>query len=224
MTRSRSNNDRLINNLIEHEDVVTKLQDLAEILNHFNPIQFYTDGSYQNDFLNTEAPMGYGWTTSNLMVNLTHSGSLKFFPSSTKAEVMAILTALIVSPPKCDVFIYTDSQAAIDAFHKSKNLYSISPRWFNKINNNILWSAIHHIIEQLSLKVKFIKVSGKAHSGDHFNDQADALAKAERLILTPTTIKHNHLPIQTLTLEWNEEIPLIKMSESALAPYSIINE
>ncbi|PKK55821.1 hypothetical protein RhiirC2_801433, partial [Rhizophagus irregularis] len=71
-----------------------------------------------------------------------------------------------------------------------------------------LISAIHHIINKLSLKVTLFKV--KAHSGDHYNDSADALAKAGRLILTPTTINHDHLPSQTLTLEWNEEIPLDK--------------
>ncbi|CAB5192257.1 unnamed protein product [Rhizophagus irregularis] len=207
--RSNSNNAHLISNLIENDNIIKELQGIADTLNPFNHIQFYTDGSYYSDFSNNELPMGYGWTTSNIKgCNITYSGSLQFFPSSTKAEVMAILTALLVCPSGCDVFIHTDSQAAIDAFHKSKNLHSISPRRFNKINNNILWSAIHHIVKTLSLKVKLLKV--KAHSGDYFNDTADGLAKAGRLILTPTVIKHTHLSTQTLTLEWNDEIPLDK--------------
>lgn len=70
--------------------------------------------------------------------NITHNGSLEYFPSSTKAETMAILTALIVAPERCDVNIYTDSQGAIDTFYKSSNLSAISPRRYNKINNNIL--------------------------------------------------------------------------------------
>ncbi|PKK57646.1 hypothetical protein RhiirC2_797669 [Rhizophagus irregularis] len=152
--------------------------------------------------------MSQNWGFHTTNDNIFYSGSLKFFPSSTKAETMAILTALLVCPPRCKVVINTDSQAAIDAFHKSKNLHSISPRRFNKINNNILWSTIHHVINKLTLKVTFIKV--KAHSGDHYNDIADALAKAGRLILTTMTIKHDHLPSQTLTLEWNGEIPLDK--------------
>ncbi|PKY17728.1 hypothetical protein RhiirB3_430406 [Rhizophagus irregularis] len=202
-------NDHLISSLILQDSIISELKNLALMLNDFTTLQFYTDGSYQNNNTGNEPPMGYGWILANhLNDNIFYSGSLKFFPSSTKAETMAILTALIICPPNSIVEIYTDSQAAIDAFHKSKNLHSISPRRFNKINNNILWSTIHHIIKKLSIKVSLFKV--KAHSGDHYNDVADTLAKAGRLILTPTTVNHEHLPSQILTLEWNEEIPLDK--------------
>jgi ribonuclease HI len=65
--------------------------------------------------------MGYGWTTSNLTnTNITHNGSLEYFPSSTKAETMAILTALLTRPYNGNINIFTDSQAAIDTFYKSK--------------------------------------------------------------------------------------------------------
>ncbi|PKK71530.1 hypothetical protein RhiirC2_778276 [Rhizophagus irregularis] len=113
------------------------------------------------------------------------------------------------SPEHGKIIINTNSQAAINSFYKSKNLHSISPRRFNKINNNILWSSIHYIIKTLSLQVKFIKV--KAHSGDQFNDIADIQAKLGRIQPTPTTILHDYLPNQTITLNyWNEEIPLDK--------------
>ncbi|PKY33184.1 hypothetical protein RhiirB3_451909 [Rhizophagus irregularis] len=140
-------NDNLISSLILQDSIISDLKNLALMLSDFTILQFYTDGSYQNNSTGNELPMGYGWILANhLNDNIFYSGSLKFFPSSTKAETMAILTALIV----------------------------------------------------------------KAHSGDHYNDSADTLAKAGRLILTPTTINHEHLPSQTLTLEWNEEIPLDK--------------
>ncbi|EXX61834.1 hypothetical protein RirG_167440 [Rhizophagus irregularis DAOM 197198w] len=206
LSRPTFSNNTFINQLLEDDMIVKELQDIARTLNPFNVLVFYTDGSYNVEFLSNEYPMGYGWTTSNIEnANITYSGSVKYFPSSTKAEIMAILTALITCPPKCNVTIHTDSQAAIDAFHKSKNLHSISPRRFNKINNNILWSTIHQIINTLSLNVKFIKV--KAHSGDPFNDIADALAKVGHVVVSPTIIKHNNLPNQSLTIEWNEEIP-----------------
>ncbi|PKY52810.1 hypothetical protein RhiirA4_470673 [Rhizophagus irregularis] len=113
------------------------------------------------------------WTTSNLPgANITYNGSLELFPSSTKAETMAILTALLTAPTNGNIIIYTDSQAAIDAFHKSSNLSSISPRRYNKINNNILWPSIHQTIKTLQLTIRFHKV--KAHSNDTFNDIADA--------------------------------------------------
>ncbi|PKB98799.1 hypothetical protein RhiirA5_463562 [Rhizophagus irregularis] len=209
INRPLFSNDNIISKIIENDEIVKELQDLARTFNPFLQLDFYTDGSYTADFLFNEFPMGYGWTTSNLpQTNITYSGSGKYFPSSTKAEIMGILTALIVCPPNCNTSIYTDSQAAIDTFHKSKNLHSISPRRFNKINNNILWSTIHYIIEVLSLKVSLIKVKG--HSGNGFNDIADGLAKAGRLVISPTIIKHTNLPNQNITLEWNDEIPLDK--------------
>ncbi|PKY62352.1 hypothetical protein RhiirA4_526615, partial [Rhizophagus irregularis] len=175
----------------------------------FSDLEFFTDGSYDSTHAQAGFPMGYGWTTSNLFnCNITYNGSLKFFPSSTKAETMAILTALVVCPEFGIITLHTDSQAAIDSFHKLKNLHTMSPRRFNKINNNILWSSIHFIIRTLSLKVKLLKV--KAHSGNQFNDIADIQAKLGRLQPTPTTIMHDHLPNQTITLNWNNEIPLDK--------------
>ncbi|RGB25208.1 hypothetical protein C1646_772049 [Rhizophagus diaphanus] len=161
------------------------------------------------DCANNEFPMGYSWTTSNLdQINISYNSSLKFFPLSTKAEVMAILTALISCSPKAFISIHTNFQCAINTFHKLKNLYLISPRRFNKINNNILWSAIYHIIKFLGLRVKFIKV--KAHSSNLYNDKADSLVKTGRLENPNTSILHDHLPNQALTIMWNNEISLDK--------------
>ena len=151
--------------------------------------------------------MGYGWIVSKPAgLQTTHNGALEYFPSSTKAETMAILTALITSGFNSNVTVYTDSQAAIDAFHKSANLTSISPRRYNKIQNNILWSLIHHVKKELHLSLHFVKV--KAHSDDPYNDIADALAKTGRNNNYVTKVNHNLLPQQTVTLLWNNQIPL----------------
>ncbi|EXX67215.1 ribonuclease H-like domain-containing protein [Rhizophagus irregularis DAOM 181602=DAOM 197198] len=199
----------LITKLFDDLKISEDLQDIATTLAPFVDLEFFTDGSYDSTNSQAGFPMGYGWTTSNLFNgNITYNGSLQFFPSSTKAETMAILTALVVCPEFGKIIIHTDSQAAIDSFHKSKNLHTISPRRFNKINNNILWSSIHFIIKSLSLKVKLLKV--KAHSGHQFNDIADIQAKLGRTQPIPTTIIHDHLPNQTITLNWNNKIPLDK--------------
>ncbi|PKK71100.1 ribonuclease H-like protein [Rhizophagus irregularis] len=209
-------NSRLINSLFCNQENKTELSNIAYGLSEFSSLNFYTDGSFDDNTTEGGFPMGYGWTTSNLPnVNFTYNGSIQYFPSSTKAETMAILTCLAVCSPSCKVQIYTDSQAAIDTFHKSKNLFSISPRRFNKINNNILWSSIHHLIRELKLVVRFNKV--KAHSHDQFNDRADALAKVGRLQPIPTQINQDHLPHQTLTLKWNDEIPLDKDVRKSIA-------
>ncbi|POG62909.1 ribonuclease H-like domain-containing protein [Rhizophagus irregularis DAOM 181602=DAOM 197198] len=200
----------LITKLFDDLKISEDLQDIATTLAPFIDLEFFTDGSYDSTNSQAGFPMGYGWTTSNLFnSNITYNGSLQFFPSSTKAETMAILTALVVCPEFGKIVIHTDSQAAIDSFHKSKNLHTISPRRFNKINNNILWSSIHFTIKSLSLKVKLLKV--KAHSGNQFNDIADIQAKLGRTQPIPTTIIHDHLPNQTITLNWNNEVPWIRI-------------
>ncbi|PKY59553.1 hypothetical protein RhiirA4_515610 [Rhizophagus irregularis] len=199
----------LIKKLFDDIKISEDLQGIAVTLARFIDLEFFTDGSYDSTNSQAGFSMGYGWTTSNLFnCNITYNGSLQFFPSSTKAETMAILTALVVYPEFGKITVHTDSQAAIDSFHKSKNLHTISPRRFNKINNNILWSSIHFIIKTLSLQVKLLKV--KAHSDNQFNDIADIQAKLGRTQPTPTTIIHDHLPNQTVTLNWNNEIPLDK--------------
>lgn len=38
-------------------------------------------------------------------------------PSATKAEILAIVTALIIAPSYSSITIFTDSQAAIDGFN-----------------------------------------------------------------------------------------------------------
>ncbi|PKK62183.1 hypothetical protein RhiirC2_790735 [Rhizophagus irregularis] len=109
LTKSTFNNDKIIQQLINNDQIVKELQDIVRILHPLPALEFYTDGSFNADFSINKFPMGYGWTTSNLdYINITYSGSIKFFPSATKAEVMAILTALIVCPPDCKVTIYMD--------------------------------------------------------------------------------------------------------------------
>ncbi|PKK59441.1 hypothetical protein RhiirC2_794837 [Rhizophagus irregularis] len=57
---------------------------------------------------------------------ITHKGkasAIEFLPSSTKAEIMAILTALMVYTPAATVIIHTDLQAEIDGYNKSSTEY-----------------------------------------------------------------------------------------------------
>lgn len=131
-------------------------------------------------------------------LQISYNGAVKHMSSSTKAEIMTILTALIVAHEHATVKIYTDSQAAIDSFSKSSQLRHISPRRFNKINYTSLCATIHHIINELRLSVQLIEV--KAHSNDANNDKADQLAKGGHFNNTSTSINHNHVPSQTVTL------------------------
>ncbi|PKK72901.1 hypothetical protein RhiirC2_362367 [Rhizophagus irregularis] len=107
--------------------------------------------------------MGYGWCVSNSFEQkIFFNGTGTLMPSATKAEILAIVTALIIAPSYSSITIFTDSQAAIDGFNKSSQLRYISPRRFNKINNTILWAALHHNIQKLNLIVDLKKI--RAHS------------------------------------------------------------
>ncbi|PKB97638.1 hypothetical protein RhiirA5_384511 [Rhizophagus irregularis] len=109
-------NHKLVSQLVDNDNVVKDLQNLSNVLAPFIELEIYTDGAYDCEFAQNEFPMGYGWTTANLTnTNIAYNGSLEYFPSSTKAKTMAILTALIVCPPNGVINIYTDSQAAIDS-------------------------------------------------------------------------------------------------------------
>ena len=93
--------------------------------------------------------------------------------SSTKAEILAILTALIVMTPFSTIEIYTDSANAISQFEKYKK--ELSQRKKMKFNQHVMWEQILNMIQRFNLKVILFKV--KAHNNDKNNDRADFLAK-----------------------------------------------
>ncbi|GBB87610.1 hypothetical protein RclHR1_14090002 [Rhizophagus clarus] len=134
---------------------------------------FYTDGSLSMDGTN-KSIMGTAWVEVSSPVNDTFQCSTAHLLSSTKAEVLAILTAIIAAPIYCHVTIHTDSKNAIDTFNKT-GCTNLSQRRIMKLNNFSLWILIHRLIKTKSLRVELLKV--KAHSGQSYNDKADRLAK-----------------------------------------------
>ncbi|GES86404.1 ribonuclease H-like domain-containing protein [Rhizophagus clarus] len=140
---------------------------------HRDRLIFYTDGSLSLDGTN-KSIMGAAWVEISSSVNDTYQCSTAHLPSSTKAEVLAILTAIIAAPTHCHVTIHTDSKNAIDTFTKTGRT-NLSQRRIMKLNNFSLWILIHRLIKHKSLRVDMFKV--KAHSGHLHNDIADRLAK-----------------------------------------------
>ena len=121
--------------------------------------------------------MGMGWV---LLENETENKVIKKFaaanygwPSSTKAEILAIFSAIVVVTPNSTVEIYTDSNNAIKQF----NCYQkeVSNRRRYKYTQHITWEAVFHVIKKFNLNVRLIKV--KAHNGIWGNEEADKLAK-----------------------------------------------
>ncbi|CAB5204536.1 unnamed protein product [Rhizophagus irregularis] len=156
-------NFQLITSLIKEKPVQIQLWQCARKAFNLNTLEIYTDGSFKSSASANEFPMGYGWCVSNSFEQkIFFNGTGTLMPSATKAEILAIVTALIIAPSYSSITILTDSQAAIDGFNKSSQLRYISPRRFNKINNTILWAALHHNIQKLNLKVDLKKI--RAHS------------------------------------------------------------
>src|SRR5437868_175490 len=137
--------------------------------------EFYTDGSLKS---HDNIPLlGLGW----VLLSRDHNSVLHKFscssinwPSATRAESLAILTAISTLPINSNAIINTDSQNCIDNF---KNLVSntLHMRKFQKVKNFSIWLAISCLIKYRNLTIRLNKVP--AHSNCLYNDQADELAK-----------------------------------------------
>ena len=79
---------------------------------------FYTDGLVQN-ICTDQCSMGIGWVQIyNNQAIQTFAAQIKTWPSSYKAELIAILSAISTTPKNCKIKIFTDSQSVISKFNK----------------------------------------------------------------------------------------------------------
>jgi len=78
--------------------------------------------------------MGIGWVVVGYE-DISFLTSAVTWPSSTKAEMLACLTALFVTPFLATVMIYTDSAATIKGFDALTNFRHLSVRKREKISN-----------------------------------------------------------------------------------------
>ena len=193
-------------------------------------IDIWTDGSFDPIsnrmgssaiFVEKDYTLDINNITKNHAFNTTKllemmSRPTEGFPSSTRAELFAIYTALAVLRPNQHVRIFTDSQAAIDGIKKfKKNKYSIRKKI--KLENHGIIEAIDNILE-INKNTTFIKVKG--HSNLKWNEQADVLANRakisdETMSINPThsTLKllhHNGQPIERYPSTFIESIQQTK--------------
>ena len=116
----------LIDHFIDSPVLSQKLKTLAASLRQYPELQFYTDGSLIRDLTYIDS-MGVAWTCVN-NESLTFSTSAILWPSSTKAEMLVCLTALIVAPAKVQVTIFTDSVATISGMVNLSMMMQLSVR------------------------------------------------------------------------------------------------
>ncbi|GES76495.1 ribonuclease H-like domain-containing protein [Rhizophagus clarus] len=167
--QNRISSTILQDKLIQHHDNMTKL--------HINELHIYTDGSLNLNSINgyNQIIMGAGWIVKNTEIDFTCE--ITYFPSSTRPELLAILTALLTVPINNNTHIYTDSQSAIDSINNMLQLKGIIERKLFKQNNYILLYAIVDLVYIKKINLILHKVKG--HSGCIWNDKADKLAKKE---------------------------------------------
>ncbi|PKC12411.1 hypothetical protein RhiirA5_411879 [Rhizophagus irregularis] len=145
------------------------------------------------NLVDTNTQMGFAWAeisdcyTDNVPL-IIFQGATAFNLSSTKAEIYAVVTALILCPNDSEITFYTDSQNVIDTYQKISNKLTSIQKVLK--NSNIAWRLIDHIIIDKNLSVTFFKV--KAHSGNQFNDLSDELANSART-LPPIEINSTRL-------------------------------
>jgi ribonuclease HI len=181
------------------------LQELSTIQSRFSSssrLEFYTDGSLiRQNSLDSNLSCAF-IQTYGFAVPTTFCAQLENFPSSTKAETVAILLSLLVAPASCAVSIFTDSQAAIDIFGHvtSTNLTS---RLLLKHHQSFIWNMIRDVVTTNHLDVSLVKV--KAHSKHYFNDQVDALARSVHDDSNSVLLTFNSSSVSMLGIlpQWN---------------------
>ena len=169
------------------------------IKNNNRPIwEFYTDGSLKT--IDDTKKMAIGW----ILVNTNDSNSIEVefsaanlgWPSSTKAEVLAILSTILVVLPHSNMKIYTDSKNAIQQFEQYKK--ELSVRRQLKINNQISWNTITYLLEKYKIDLELIKV--KAHSDNWGNNEADRVAN--KGLYEDYWILNDHLVTSKYNIAW----------------------
>src|SRR5581483_3102786 len=94
--------------------IQAELERIKHYIQDWNAVDIYTDGSMKK-YNDTYIKIGIGGIIINLMTQeqVEFKGRCEGFPSSTRAELIAILTALSLLNTKTRATIYTDSQSAI---------------------------------------------------------------------------------------------------------------
>src|SRR6266487_5942904 len=170
--------EAVIQRVIKNKEIQSKLINIVEKLKGKRELDIYTDGSLvvEHEGNREGKKMGIGWIVAG---NDSNKNSISFksriadWPSSTRAELDVIWTALLAAPSESKVRIYSDSNVAIEGIQGFKSRMNI--RNMFKTKNRSLINQITDCCRTKNIDLKLIKV--KSHSMNYWNDKADKLEK-----------------------------------------------
>ena len=178
--------DSIISNIFHESEASKKLTHIALSNSTQHQFTFYTDGSVKQ-IGTVHCSMGIGWVqVYNSHAIQSFSAQISNWPSSYKAELIAVISAISTLPRNSLVEIFTDSQSIISKFNKLQSLSSHSSKLF-KFNAWPIWHTLLNILKSFNIQLTFYKV--QAHSNDLFNNFADLLANNHS---TSPTLEFNY--------------------------------
>jgi ribonuclease HI len=195
----------------EHKESLIKEYRANTQSNQVLDFQFYTDGSLGNT-IEGEKRMGAAWLqTEGPNKGNSFAARITDWPSSCRAELAAIILAVLTVPQKSRVEIVTDSASCISTFNRliKPDPKRTTRRWM-KEKNWSLWMRLIEIIRRKKIQVNLKKV--KAHSGEYLNDKVDRLAKEGRN-LPEVNWKDPRHPIWSVLPIWNQLVVDISIRE-----------
>ena len=157
--------EAIIQRVIKDVNLQEELSRISRKLKGRKDLDIYTDGSLVVDSISgrDEKKIGVGWV---LVDENSESSNFSFkcrivdWPSSTRAKLGAIWTAILVALYEANIRVFTDSRAAIEGIQNFKGLTSIRSNF--KTKNHSLISQIIDCYKTKIIKLELIKV--KEHS------------------------------------------------------------
>jgi ribonuclease HI len=147
----------------------------AQNLNQYQEFKVYTDGAC----LGNPGPGGYAAVilSSDFQKLKTVKGSEKD-STNNRMELRAVIEALKIIPKDTKIELFSDSSYVLNGLSSwvegwKKNGWKTASK--NAVANQDLWQELDSLTDDF--KLSYQKVKG--HSGDHFNEEVDTLAKKE---------------------------------------------